>query len=148
MKPHPYLRAYMAGILIPTIVIMFVAVAYALIRFGLHLPIAIERGIVFPVAFVPNLWGLWNILFLRIHREHAWPIGPHGALLPFLLVPLGLLVGTALGLIELQKTFLVYVQGISVSYSAMLVGFCCALILYYIVWKYLVAYLNHVIEVA
>lgn len=148
MKPHPYLRAYMAGALTPTIVLMFIACGYALIRFGLHLPIAIEKGIVFPVAFVPNLWGAWNVFYVALHRKHAWPLGAHGALLPFVLVPLGLLVGTTFGLIELRQNVLVYVQGLFIPYHAIFIAFCCALILYYFVWKYLVGYLNRVVEIA
>lgn len=148
MKPHPYLRAYMAGALVPTIVIMFIACAYALIRFGLQLPVAIEKGIVFPVAFIPNLWGIWNVLYTKLHERHAWSLGAHGALLPFVLAPLGLLVATSLGLVELRGGLLVYVQAIHVPYSAVLVGFSCALIVYYFVWKYIVRYLNEVVELA
>ncbi len=148
MKPHPYLRAYMAGTFIPTLVVMFIACAYAVIRFGTNFPIAIERGIVFPVAFVPNLWGIWNVMFLKIHQRHAWPLGAHGALLPFVLAPLGLAVAGVLSLVSFRGASLIYMNAVMIPYGALAAGVCCAVILYYFVWKYLVSFLNDAVGIA
>jgi len=37
--------------------------SYTVIRYVWDVPIAIERVIVFPMAAVPNAWGLWNVLY-------------------------------------------------------------------------------------
>src|SRR6185295_6284755 len=91
MKTHPFLRAYMAGIVVPTIALLFGVAAFVVARHVYDVPIPIERVIMFPMAVVPNLWGVWNMLHLAIGRDR-WPIGVHGALLPLLLIPLGLVL--------------------------------------------------------
>ncbi len=148
MKPHPYLRAYMAGALVPTVFVMFVACGYAFIRYGLGLPFAIEKGLIFPVAFVPNLFGIWNVVYTRLHQTHRIALGVHGALLPFVLGPLGLLVAISVGIAEFHDGSLIYFQAIRVPYGVLAIGFVCALIVYYLVWKYLVGFLNEVVGVA
>ena len=148
MKAHPYLRAYMAGTFIPTLVLMVIACGYAVFRFGLNVPVAIERGIIFPVAFVPNLWGIWNVIFLKIHEKHAWAIGAHGALLPFVLAPMGLLVGGAFSLVAFRGAAMIFMNAVMIPYGALAAGVCCAVILYYFVWKYIVGFLNEVVGVA
>ena len=62
MNKHPLLRAYLAGIAVPTVFLMIVATVFTFVRYVYNAPIPIERVIVFPMAFVPNLWGLWNVL--------------------------------------------------------------------------------------
>ncbi|ABF41100.1 hypothetical protein Acid345_2099 [Candidatus Koribacter versatilis Ellin345] len=148
MKPHPYLRAYMAGALIPTFVVMIIACAYAFFRFGLRISFPVEKGLVFPLAFVPNLWGVWNVLFVKVHQRHAWSLGAHGALLPCLLAPLGLLTASLLGIIALRGNSLDYFQAITIPYAAVAIAIACAIVLYYFVWKYFVAFLNAVVGVA
>ena len=85
MNTHPYLRAYMAGIFTPSLVLLVILSGFILTRLVLQVPIPIERVIVFPMALVPNLFGLWNILYVWSHRR--LPIGFHGALLPWILAP-------------------------------------------------------------
>ena len=148
MKPHPYLRAYMAGALVPTIIVMFIACVYAFLRFGLRIPFAVERGLVFPIAFVPNIWGLWNMLFVKVHQRHGWSLGAHGAVLPCILGPLGFLVASLLSMLAVQGNTLVYFQAITVPYAAIAIGVICGIIIYYFVWKYVVGYLNEVVGVA
>jgi len=145
MKSHPYLRAYMAGALVPTIFVMLVVCAYTIIRYGMHVPFAIEKGIIFPVAFVPNLFGVWNVVHTRFH---GLPLGVHGALLPFILGPCGLWVAYCVGLAELHQGALVYFGAIRVPYGLVAVGFICALVVYYLVWKYLVGFLNELVGIA
>src|ERR1043165_7066969 len=81
MKTYPYLRAYMAGITIPTILLIFIMIVFTIIRYVYDDSIAIEKIVVFPMAIVPNLWGLWNILYVYLRRYRYMPIGFHGAVL-------------------------------------------------------------------
>src|SRR5215813_14247199 len=90
MNQHTYLRAYMAGIVVPTIFLLLAATAFTIARYVYNVPVPIERVIVFPMAVVPNLWGLWNIAFVALHEKLHLSIGLHGALLPFLLAPLAI----------------------------------------------------------
>ena len=62
MNTHPYLRAYMPGIVVPTVFLLVAMTGFMLARFVYNVPVPIERVIVFPMAVVPNLWGAWNVL--------------------------------------------------------------------------------------
>ena len=147
MKPHPYLRAYMAGTLVPTIMVMFIACAYAFLRFGLGMPFAVEKGLVFPLAFVPNLWGVWNVLFVKFHQRHTWSLGAHGAVLPCILAPLGLLLASLFSVLAVRGSALVYFHAVTVPYAAIAAGIACGIVIYYFVWKYVVGFLNEVVGV-
>ena len=92
MKTHPYLRAYMAGIAVPTPFLLVAVTGFTIGRAIFNLPVALEHVIIFPMAVVPNLWGVWNMLRLALGTGDRWPIGVHGAVLPLLLMPLGLLL--------------------------------------------------------
>lgn len=135
MKPHPYLRAYLAGIALPTPFMLLAFAGFIIARFVMHVPIPIERLIIFPVALVPNLWGLWNVLYVALSRRGWLPIGLHGALLPFLLLPAGYVLTRALGVVEIP-----------------LVGFIAVLpavvAIYYLLWKFIVSCVNEILGVA
>jgi hypothetical protein len=148
MNTHPYLRAYMAGIVVPTIVLLLVLTGFILARFVFQVPVPIERAIVFPMAIVPNLFGVWNMFYLWLGPRRHLPIGFHGALLPFILLPLGYLIGSALGVISLTSQCIVYFHEINVPYAFIAIGFTIALIFYYLVWKYLVGFFNQVLGIA
>lgn len=148
MKPHPYLRAYMAGALAPTFIAMLVVCAYTFIRYGMKVPFAIEKAIIFPVVFVPNLFGIWNALFLKLHQRRWLSLGVHGALLPFVFAPCGLAIAAWAGLARCQAGALIYFEAIRVPYALIVVGFLCALIVYYLLWKYVVGFLNEVVGIA
>ncbi|HEY3129335.1 MAG TPA: hypothetical protein VGL91_07750 [Acidobacteriota bacterium] len=135
MNKHPYLRAYMAGITAPTVFLLVVMTVFSLVRFVYHIPIPIERVIVFPMAVVPNLWGIWNMLYIWLDRRHRLPIGLHGAVLVFLLFPAGLTVAKMLGFLNL----------IPIPIFAILV---IGLIVYYLAFKYLVGFFNEVLGIA
>ena len=92
MNQHKYLRAYMAGIVVPTIVLVMGVTAFCIARYAYDFPVPLERLMIFPMAVVPNLWGLWNMLFVASHSRTHLSIGFHGALLPFLLGPLGIIL--------------------------------------------------------
>ena len=74
MNKHPYLRAYLAGIAVPTVFLLVGMTAYTVIRYVYAVPIPIERVIVFPMAAVPNAWGLWNVLY-RASLANPLPLG-------------------------------------------------------------------------
>jgi hypothetical protein len=137
MKQHIYLRAYLAGIAVPTVFLLVVMTAYAFLRYVYHFPVPVERVIVFPMAVVPNLWGLWNILFQFLSARRNLSIGLHGALLPFLLAPLGFLTAS---LLNFQPPFN--------AGGLLVIAAPVALIVYYLAWKYLVGFLNRVVGLA
>ena len=94
MDKHPYLRAYLAGIAVPTVFLLVVMTAYTLIRYVYDVPIAVEKVIVFPMAAVPNAWGLWNVLYLAFVQRRHFSLGVFGGVLPLLLAPGGYAVIT------------------------------------------------------
>jgi hypothetical protein len=146
MNTHLYLRAYMAGIFTPSLVLLVVLSGFILTRLILQVPIPIERVIVFPMALVPNLFGVWNILYVWSQRR--LPIGFHGALLPWILAPIGAGVGKLLGVLAIGAQGITWFQQITIPYALIVPGFCGALIIYYLVWKYIVGALNRVLEIA
>ena len=148
MKTHAYLRAYMAGIVVPTIVLLIVLTVFITTRFVFNCPIPIERAIIFPMAVVPSLFGVWNMFYLWLKPYRHLPIGLHGAILPFLLAPSGYLIGSVLRIIHLTSEGAVYFDAFKVPYTFFVFGFAIALIAYYLVWKYLVGFFNQVLGIA
>ena len=137
MNQHAYLRAYMAGIVVPTVFLLVVATVFTMARYVYNIPLPVERVIVFPMAVVPNAWGLWNVLFIALRTRLHLSIGLHGALLPILLAPLGILVASLLN--ASIPNFVAHAFPILAP-----VG----LIAYYLAWKYLVGFLNRVQGIA
>ncbi len=137
MNQHAYLRAYMAGIVVPTVFLLVVATVFTMARYVYNIPLPVERVIVFPMAVVPNAWGLWNVLFIALRTRLQLSIGLHGALLPILLAPLGILVASLLN--ASIPNFVAHAFPILAP-----VG----LIAYYLAWKYLVGFLNRVQGIA
>ncbi len=137
MQKHIYLRAYMAGIVVPTILLLVAATVFTIARYVYNVPVPIERVIVFPMAVVPNAWGLWNVLFVAWRSRLQLSLGLHGALLPFLLAPLGIVVASLL-----NSPIPDFVK------HAFPVAAPVGLIVYYLAWKYLVGFLNRVVELA
>lgn len=137
MNQHTYLRAYMAGIVVPTVFLLVVATVFTMLRYVCNVPVPIERVIVFPMAVVPNAWGIWNILFIALRTRWQLTIGLHGALLPILLAPLGIVVASLLNFPI--PHFAAHAFPIAAP---------VALIVYYLAWKYLVGFLNRVVELS
>jgi hypothetical protein len=125
----------MAGIVVPTLFLLIAMTVFSIARFAYNVSIPIERAIVFPMAVVPNLWGVWNMLYLSLHRRHHLPIGFHGALLPFLLMPAGVSLARALEIA-------IITPGLVLTMAPV------ALIIYYLAWKHLVGYFNDVLGIA
>jgi hypothetical protein len=131
MNSHPYVRAYLAGIAVPTVFLLVALGVFLVVRFGAG-HVAVERLIVFPMAVIPSLWGFWNIVYVALGRR--WPLGLHGAALPFLLLPAGL--------------FLAHMLEVPVYTPARVAMlFPVALIAYYLAWKHVVGFLNRLVGV-
>ena len=137
MNQHPYLRAYMAGVVVPTILLLVGVTVFTIGRYVYNFPVPVERIIVFPMAVVPNVWGLWNVLFVAWRSRLEIPIGLHGALLPFLLAPLGIVLTSILNFSI--PGFAAHIFPIAAPLS---------LIAYYLAWKYLVGSLNRIVNLA
>ena len=148
MKTHPYLRAYMAGIVVPTMLLLIAMTVFIVVRYVYKIPVPIERVLVFPMALVPNLFGAWNILYLWLRPRRHLPIGFHGALLLFVIVPIAFTIATSLGFLAVTTSGLVLFQAITVRYSFVAAWFICALIVYYLVWTHLVRFFNELLGIA
>jgi hypothetical protein len=131
MNRHPYLRAYMAGVLGPTwflLIVMFVLTTGA----AYETDYPLERIVVFPMAAVPNLWGLWNALYFAGGLQRRIPLGLWGVGLPLILVPGGFALAGYLGL-----SFITPLQALAVL--PVVSG------IYFLVWKHLVGFLNGIV---
>ena len=148
MNTHPYLRAYLTGVFVPTLILPVLLAAFIVVRLWLQIPVPIERGLVFPMSLVPVLWGLWNMLWLGSHQHTHLAIGPHGAVLPLLLLPLGTLLATCLGVLEIGSSGVIWFQACHVPYTLIAPCFLAALVGYYLVWKYIVGFVNRVLGIA
>ncbi|MGB6829362.1 MAG: hypothetical protein WBE41_15045 [Terracidiphilus sp.] len=148
MNTHPYLRAYMAGVLIPTLILPLLLTAFIVVRLAMQAPFPFERGLVFPLALVPALWGLWNVVWVGTHDRVHQPLGIHGALLPFLLLPVGTVMARCLGILTLGASSVTWFNEVTITYAWIAVCFAGALAAYYLVWKYVVGFLNRVLGIA
>ena len=137
MNHHVYLRAYMAGIVLPTILLLVAATVFTFVRYVYHIPVPIERVIVFPMAVVPNAWGMWNIFFVALRSRMHLSIGVFGGLLPILIVPFAITLLRILG-------FSAPAFAVRVFPIAVLTGF----LVYYLAWKYVVGFLNRLLGIA
>ena len=156
MRPHPYLRAYMAGIVVPTLfllIAMVVPTVFLLVtrtpldashqfrfevpdQFVLGLPARpLERALLFPMAIVPNVWGLWNMLHLALRSRGRFSLGLHGALLVMFLIPGGVALARLLDAFTIQLRFALPMVPIGMA-------------VYYLAWKYLVGFLNAELGIA
>lgn len=138
MRPHPYLRAYMAGIVVPTLFLLIIMCIYAYNRyyfevssqFVIPLPSApLDRAILFPMAVVPNVWGVWNMLYLGLRSHFRWSLALHGAVLPLVLMPAGFALARSLDVFDIQWQFALPMVPVGMA-------------IYYLAWKYLVGFLN------
>ncbi len=147
MNTHPYLRAFLAGVFVPTLVLPLILTGFIILRLVMHVPVPIERGIIFPMAIVPSLFGLWNIAWLASHARTHLPIGFHGALLPIIMAPVGAFIASCLGIFALGKSGITWFQACEVPYALIALGFVGALAAYYLVWKYIVGFVNRTLGI-
>lgn len=148
MTNHPYLRAYLSGVFVTTLILPVMLTAFIVLRLVLQLPVPIERGLIFPMALVPALWGLWNVLWLASHERTHLAVGVHGAALPFLLLPCGAIIGSCLGVVQFGAMGVTWFQACSLPYALIAAGFCFGVVVYYLVWKYVIGFVNRELEIA
>jgi hypothetical protein len=148
MNPHPYLRAYLAGVFVPALIMPLMLAAFIVLRLVLQVSVPIERGLIFPMALVPSLWGLWNMLWLGSHKRTHLAVGVHGAVLPLLLLPTGAAVALSLNVIAFGPAGVTLIGAFQKSYAFIAIGFCIGVAAYYLVWKYIVGSLNRVLDIA
>jgi len=134
MNSHPYLKTYMAGVLLPSWLLMVGLVGFVISRtvFENHYPL--EQFLVYPAAVVPNLWGLWNVLYVALVLKQRITLGIWGALLPLLLVPGGLALQYFLGVSLFSKQEILTLLPVAIA-------------LYYLGWKHIVGFFNKVVGV-
>jgi hypothetical protein len=144
MKPHPYIRAYMAGVVLPSVFMLVPMSIYAYHQFYLEVPSQfvfglparpLARALVFPMAVIPNVWGLWNVLRLALPLSARLPIAVHGALLPLVLIPTGVTLASAFDVFHIQFWYAAPVVPIGMA-------------VYYLLWKYAVGFLNAEVGIA
>ena len=138
MRPHPYLRAYMAGVVVPTLFLLVIMVVVTYHRYYFEVPNQfvvplpgqpLDRAIAFPMAVVPNVWGMWNMLHVALRSRLPLSLGVHGALLPLILMPLGVALARVLDAFTIQWQFALPMVPIGMA-------------VYYLAWKHLVGFLN------
>jgi hypothetical protein len=115
----------MAGVLLPTWILL---VVLAMVVSGL--PRDVDRAVIFPMAVVPNLWGIWNVLYAAL-RPRRISLGVFGAALPLILVPAGLALAAFLDM-----------RFYTARHAALVLP--VAMAIYYLVWKYVVSFFNRV----
>ncbi len=148
MSTHPYLRAYLAGVFVTTLILPLMLTAFIVVRLVLQLQVPIERGLIFPMALVPAAWGLWNMLWLASHERTHLAVGPHGAIFPFILLPIGATVAHCFGILSFAASSVTWFQAIQVPYALIAPAFCCGVAAYYLVWKYIIGFINRVLGIA
>jgi hypothetical protein len=148
MSTRPYLRAYLAGVFVPTLVLPLILTGFIILRLVLGVPFPIERFIIFPMSIVPVLFGLWNMLYLASHERTHLPLGLYGAVLPFLGAPLGATVAHRLGMLQFGTGGVTWFQACSVPYPLVACAFIAGVAFYYLVWKYIVGSLNALLGLA
>lgn len=126
----------MAGITVPTILLIFIVAAFFIARQGFGVFFSIEQIIVFPMAVVPNLWGVWNILYIRLRRHRYISIGLHGALLALVQALAGF-----------GFTRMVDFEIPGFISSVFPYSFPVLVIVFYLVWKHLVAFFNAILGI-
>jgi len=144
MRTRPYLRAYMAGIVVPTMFLLVIMGLDAFHRFyfevstqfvlGIAAP-PLERALLFPMAVVPNVWGVWNILYLALRSRVRWPLGVHGAMLVPILMPAGIVLARTLDVFTIQWHLALPMLPLGMA-------------IYYLVWKHAVGRLNEEMGIA
>jgi hypothetical protein len=148
MNTHPYLRAYLAGIFVPTLILPVILIVFITLRLVMGVPFPIERFLIFPLTVVPSMFGLWNVLYLASHDRTHLPIGAHGAILPFLGAPIGGTLASCLGMLQFGSRGLTWFQNCTIPYALVAVIFTAAVAGYYLVWKYVVGLVNRVLGIA
>ena len=98
-------------------------------RSAIKVALSITLAFLFPMAVVPNAWGLWNMLYLAVGSRSRLPLGIFGALLVLVLVPGGVALTRLLDSFAIQMDLAIPMVPIGMG-------------VYYLAWKYAVGPLN------
>ena len=148
MNSHPYLRAFLAGAFVPTLILPLLLTAFIIVRLVLQMPFPFERGLVFPMALVPSLWALWNMLWLGSRSRTHLPIGVHGALLPSSAARRGHARHDLWASSRSGRTESTWFHSLYIPYVVIALFFLGALAGYYLAWKYIVGFVNRTLGIA
>jgi hypothetical protein len=148
MNSHPYLRAFLAGVFVPTLILPLLLCVFIVVRLVFEVPYPIERGLVFPMALVPALWGVWNMLWSWSRSTTSLSLGSHGAILPLLIMPAGTVIARYLGIVEFSAGGATKFVHFHIPYVLVAVFFCVAVAAYYLIWKYVVGFVNRTLGIA
>jgi hypothetical protein len=134
----------MAGIAAPT---AFLLILVCIEQLTHSIPRQEESFLWFPLAVVPNAFGVWNILYVLLRPHWHHPIGLHGVALLFFIAPIGLAFASMQGVVRFEAKALVEFGGtIRLPYSYLIFLPFVGMAVYYLIWKYAVGYLNRVVE--
>jgi hypothetical protein len=148
MNSHPYLRAFLAGVFVPTLLLPVLLCVFIVVRLVFEVPYPIERGLVFPMALVPALWGVWNMLWAWSRSTTKLPLGAHGAILLLLIMPAGTVIARYLGIVEFGAGGATKFGQFHIPYALVAIFFCVAVSAYYLIWKYVVGFVNRTLGIA
>jgi hypothetical protein len=148
MNTHPYLRAFLAGVFVPTIILPGLLLLFLIVHYAWQPQFPVERSLVFPMSLIPVTWGLWNVLWKASHTSTNLSVGAPGAILPVLLLPSGTVIGTASGIVHLGSTSATWFETIQIPYALIAAFFAAALAAYYLIWKYVVGFVNRTLGIA
>lgn len=137
MDTRYYLRAYLAGIAVPTVFLLVFVNGFTLARHLWQIPGPAERVIIFPMAVLPNLWGVWNVLLAGARRRRPVSSAAFGATLPVVVAPIAYLITRVAG-VELPALMI----------RVFPAAFVIVVAVYYLLWKYVVPFLNELVGVA
>jgi hypothetical protein len=87
------------------------------------------------------------VLHVALGPGRRLSIGMHGALLPLFLVPLGFTLGVLLGVVTMDRDGVHAFHTVTLSYVPAVFVFPLVIIVYYLVWKYIVAFLNGLVGI-
>jgi hypothetical protein len=147
MNTHPYLRAFLAGVFVPTLLLPVMLTVFLLVHYVFQPGFPVERGLIFPMSLIPVTWGLWNVLWKYSHPATNLSVGAHGAILPLFLLPAGTLIATTAGIVHLGPGSVSWFKTIQVPYSLIALFFAAALAAYYLIWKHIVGFVNRTLEI-
>jgi hypothetical protein len=99
MPSHRYVRAYLAGSSLPTLVVAAAGLIAVAIFDRLESPV--QRALLLPTATNPAIWGFWNVLWVALGPRWRVQIGWHGVMLALLLISVGVLLAGPLNVSEI-----------------------------------------------
>ena len=130
-----YVRAYLAGIAFPTAFLLVILASFTILAASHQVSWNAAVLLIFPMAVVPNTWGLWNVVYAWLSRRRALDIGFFGAVLPALIAPAAYAAAKLIG------------HPLTVEPASLAAAFALVVLVYYLVWKHVVGYLNDALSV-